>query len=560
MADDAVRPIITENGDALQKLIWPFHAGEMADRIRTFAWEVTPIGAIESWPRALRAAIDIMLPCGFPMVIMWGPHLVQIYNDRARPLYGNKEARALGQATHDCWPEVRHINEPILESVWAGETRTFEDALYPILRSSVVEDAWFTLTYSPLYDDARNVGGILLTMFETTAGKLAARRRDEVELELRSKSRHQDYVLALSDALRGTKDPAVIPNIAADFLGQFLGGCRVAISEIYGSEVSAPQVRSYVGGVPRNESLYQYEDHGEDLIRELRAGHPIAHSDIANDPNLSDETKSTHAAAQVGAILRVPILQSGTLVAILEVRYAGPHDFQPDEIALATETAERTWVAVVLARAKASLRESERRLKVVAEELKHRTRNVLTIAQGIAKQTFHYSESVDDFEVKILGRFSALASAQELISGTEGGEVSLRNLIVGNLHTLGGRDAVGLVDISGPDVILQSSVVQTFALLIHELATNATKYGALSGRGGRLSIRWSIEASRLGLIWSETGLTISPDRIGKRGYGRSLIENALPFAFGGVSQYLFTSDGIQCSLSIPMKRVVVPVK
>src|SRR3954466_1049149 len=99
----------------------------MAGRIRAHDWARTPLGSVETWPQSLRTTVDNLLACGFPTVALWGRDLVQIYNDTCRALMGVKHPAGLGQPVRDCWPEVWHINGPIYERVWAGETLTFED-------------------------------------------------------------------------------------------------------------------------------------------------------------------------------------------------------------------------------------------------------------------------------------------------------------------------------------------------------------------------------------------------------------------------------------------------
>lgn len=513
------------------------------------------MGPIDAWPQSLRNAVDLVLPCGFAMSILWGPQLIQIYNDQNRPQYGVKHPKGLGQPTYECWPEVRHINEPIYERVLTGETLTFEDALYPIARSGVVEDAWFTLTYSPLRDDEGKVGGVLMTIFETTGRKLAERRRDEIEETLKASNRRRAYLLRLSDALRGLKDPIEVQHVAAWTLGQHLGASRVAYAEDCGDGETVKLARNYTDDVPGIEGVYRYVDYGEDLVRELRAGRPVVRPDIANDPHLSDAEKSAHAVLQLGATLNVPLLKEGQLVAILAVHYAYPHDFPPDEIALVLATAGRTWDAVVLARTQLALRQGEERLKVVVDELKHRTRNLLTIVQSIAIDTFRFAASKDEFEERFFGRLSALAHAQDLLSTSDDREIRLQDLIVSELDALGVPDQLDHVEADGPAIALRNSTVQNLALAIHELATNARKYGVLSGKGGKLSIRWWVEGSQLGFEWLETGLPKAPEPGSTMGYGRHLLERALPYAFGGTTDYQRTADGIRCVISMPLYRV-----
>ncbi len=136
--------------------------------MRSFDWSATPLGPVLSWPQSLKTAADLTLACKFAMIVLWGPELIQIYNDAYREMMGCKHPAGLGQSTRRCWPEVWQINEPIYAKVMQGESITFEDQLYPIERYGFLEDAYFTLCYSPLRNERAQVQGVLVTVFETT--------------------------------------------------------------------------------------------------------------------------------------------------------------------------------------------------------------------------------------------------------------------------------------------------------------------------------------------------------------------------------------------------------
>ena len=156
--------------------------GEMAERCRAFDWVSTPLGPVEQWPQSLRTAAQLTLASIFPSIVLWGPELIQIYNEGYRPILGVKHPAGLGQRTHDCWPEVRHINAPIFDRVLQGETLTFEDALYPLLRSGVLEDAWFTLVFAPILAENGEVAGAFVTVVETTSARTARALQAEHEI------------------------------------------------------------------------------------------------------------------------------------------------------------------------------------------------------------------------------------------------------------------------------------------------------------------------------------------------------------------------------------------
>ncbi len=119
------------------------------------------------------------------MIVLWGPDLIQIYNDGYLSLMGTKHPAGIGQRTRECWPEVWHINEPIYARVWQGETLTFEDQLFPIIRRGFLENAFFTLCYSPLWDETQSIAGVVITVFETTGRVTATQDKGRTEKALR---------------------------------------------------------------------------------------------------------------------------------------------------------------------------------------------------------------------------------------------------------------------------------------------------------------------------------------------------------------------------------------
>jgi diguanylate cyclase (GGDEF)-like protein/PAS domain S-box-containing protein len=156
----------------------------MARLVRERRWAATSLGSIERWSRSLKTVVDLLLASEFPLVALWGPELVQIYNDGYREIMAGKHPEGLGQPTRECWPEVWLINEPIYRRVFAGETLTFEDKLFPIVRRGRREDAWFTLSYSPLRNEDGRVAGVLVIVFETTERHKADASRKEAERRL----------------------------------------------------------------------------------------------------------------------------------------------------------------------------------------------------------------------------------------------------------------------------------------------------------------------------------------------------------------------------------------
>ena len=159
-----------------------FHGeGELARRCREKDWSQTPLGPVESWSMSLRTTAGLVVASPTPMILLWGPQLVQIYNDGYRVVMGNKHPVGLGQPNRDCWPEVWEFTAPIYNGVIArGESFNFDDQRLVLERNGRPEEAFFTLAYSPVLDDDGDIGGVLATVLETTA--LVERARVEEAL------------------------------------------------------------------------------------------------------------------------------------------------------------------------------------------------------------------------------------------------------------------------------------------------------------------------------------------------------------------------------------------
>src|ERR1700761_4583471 len=120
-------------------------AGEMAERVRRFAWERTSIGPMSRWPEMLLGAVNVMLESQFPTVLMWGPELVLLYNDAYQPLMAEKHPKALGQLAEECWGEAWHLIGPRLVAVMShGERFYFENQLIPVVRQGELKDVYWT--------------------------------------------------------------------------------------------------------------------------------------------------------------------------------------------------------------------------------------------------------------------------------------------------------------------------------------------------------------------------------------------------------------------------------
>src|SRR5690349_11896959 len=128
---------------------FPMKSGRPRDSgasMRDFDWGATSLGSQENWPTALNFIVEVILGCGFPMSVRWGPELIMIYNDAYAPLLGDRHPRVLGKPLREVWPEIFDELGPLHLSILQGERGGFfaEDHLWRIQRYGVTEDARFT--------------------------------------------------------------------------------------------------------------------------------------------------------------------------------------------------------------------------------------------------------------------------------------------------------------------------------------------------------------------------------------------------------------------------------
>ena len=194
-------------------------------------------------------------------------------------------------------------------------------------------------------------------------------------------------------------------------------------------------------------------------------------------------------------------------------------------------------------RAEAELRDSERHLRLMVDELNHRVKNTLAIVQGLAQQSFRGGGVATEVRASFEGRLAALAAAHDLLTRKKWEGAELRDLVVAAVAAH--RDE--RVAIDGPSLELPPKLAVTLALVLHELCTNAAKYGALSAPAGRVAITWTKSGEQLSLHWVESGgpPVATP---GRRGFGTRMIERALASEAGGMARLDFRPEGVVCEI------------
>ncbi len=209
------------------------------------------------------------------------------------------------------------------------------------------------------------------------------------------------------------------------------------------------------------------------------------------------------------------------------------------------------------------LRDLQERQRILVAELQHRTRNLIGVVRQMADKTARASTDLADFRTRYRDRLDALARVQGLLSRLkEHDRVAFDELVRTELAAHGAEpEEDDRVEIAGPlGVRLRSTTVQTLAMALHELATNAVKYGALGQPDARLVIRWDLSDDPekghpwLHIDWRETGVVMPDADTGPQGggQGRELIERALPYQLAAETTYVLESDGVHCTIAMPV--------
>jgi len=196
----------------------------------------------------------------------------------------------------------------------------------------------------------------------------------------------------------------------------------------------------------------------------------------------------------------------------------------------------------------------EKHHRVLAKEVAHRLRNTMAVVNSIVMLTARTAPSVAAFKEALLGRFAAISRTNDsLIRGTWT-EASVRLLLETELAPY--RDGEGKITLTGPDLSIDGQLAVALALVLHELATNAAKYGALSTSAGLLRVDWRVSpgtTSGLELIWEERGgPPVRPPT--RRGFGSQLITHSLG-PHGGEATTTYAPQGFSCTISLPLGGV-----
>ncbi|HEY8576865.1 MAG TPA: PAS domain-containing protein [Devosia sp.] len=195
-------------------------------------------------------------------------------------------------------------------------------------------------------------------------------------------------------------------------------------------------------------------------------------------------------------------------------------------------------------------KEAEEHRKLLARELSHRVKNSLATAQAVFLQSIRSADSLEDAQRRAVGRVQALAGAQDLLTQEGWSSATLRDVVDKSLLPFGSET----IRVAGPRVMLGAKAVSTLSLALHELATNSTKYGALSVAGGSVTVTWTLESGDPGTLrfyWSEMdGPAVAPPK--RRGFGTRIVETTVQAELKGEAKLDFRPDGVKYEIIAPL--------
>ena len=171
--------------------------GKMGSLIRSMDWSQSSLGPVTGWPQSLRTTVSICLASDLPICVIWGPDLVQIYNDAYRVICGSKHPRSMGQNFSECWSEAWPVIGTAHDSALAGDTAFLESQQIFLQRHGYIEECFFTFSFSPVRDEAGRVGGLFHPVIEMTTQVLSERRTRI----LRDLSAHTSKAKSVNEAL-----------------------------------------------------------------------------------------------------------------------------------------------------------------------------------------------------------------------------------------------------------------------------------------------------------------------------------------------------------------------
>lgn len=476
------------------------HTGPAARLVRDFDWGRTPLGRVETWPQSLKTATALLIQSPVPIVMLWGEEGVMIYNDAYSVFAGHRHPALFGSNVREGWPEVADFSDNVMKVGLAGGILAYQDQELTLHRKGYPEQVWMNLDYSPVLDESGKPAGVIAIVIETT-DRVLAERRNRAEFQ-----RLQALFSQAPTFMTMVSGPEHVFTLVNPEYRKLIGGRDVI-------------------GLAVRDALPEVADQGFlDLLDHVYS--------------------SGEAVTRTAQRILLRWRDQGPL----EERFL---DFVYQPIRDEDGTVAHIFVqgSDVTERVRA-----ENHQRLLINELNHRVKNSLAAVQSIVTQTLRHATTPKDAAQAITARIMALSGAHNVLTRENWDGADLRALVESAIHPFRGPgpDAFRL---SGPDMRVGPYAAISIALALHELGTNAVKYGALSVPAGRVRIGWSVGGDQLfRLDWTEAG---GPPVVesGRRGFGSRLILQVLPDQLQGQARIDYRPDGVAFTLTASVEAV-----
>lgn len=475
--------------------------GECGALMRAVDWSSNPLGKPSGWPKELRVIVGVMLGSKQPMFIVWGPTQTTLYNDAYAKICGNRHPVAMGQPFHEIWFDIWEQLDPIVSDAYNGISTSMDDIELIMHRNGFPEETHFAFSYSPIRGSSGEVLGMFCPCVETTEQVIMHRRLEKE----RGHMRHVfESALGAVAILSG-------PNHIITFANseyQTLAGHRAIIGRTVANAMTEVVEQGFIELLDSVLSTGEtYTGRGVEIELQRTPSGPV-------EKRVVDFTY--HA-------IRGPDGQAeGIFVQAIDI----------------TERAD-----------------AERQQQLLNNELAHRMKNQLSLIQSIANQTFRTASDIHDARVSLTKRISVLARAHDLLLSDKAESASV-NAILHQVMSLHGHPDDGTFQISGPaDVLVGPRATLSLSLMLHELSTNAAKYGALSMDAGQVSVSWHVDATSSGaqfvLEWEEIGgpPVTEPTHSGS---GTRLLKAGVSSAQFCQVEVSYRPKGVHCMIRVDM--------
>ncbi|WP_312015468.1 GAF domain-containing protein [Bradyrhizobium manausense] len=385
--------------------------------------------------------------------------------------------------------------------------------------------------------------GALRNLARQVMSQLELRRalaeRDTLLAAEKDAETRRNGLLNIGDRLRNALTIGDVTRSATAIIGESLKVDRAAFGHFDSSGEFVDVEPDWTGsGIASAAGRHRLADYGHDLQRGLLEGDALIVPDVLNDPITADHAERL-LSLDIRSVVNVPVIDRGRTTGILIVHAKQPRTWPPETLVYLRNIADRVEAEIARIRA-------ETQQRFLNHELSHRMKNTMALVQAIASQTLRTipeQEPVKAFSDRLM----ALSLAHDVLLRQNWGSASVGTIVESTVCAFAD---IARFDISGQTVALGSRATQSLSLVLHELTTNALKYGALSNDAGRVALSWKVEDEEAGptfhLDWREVGgpAVTAPTL---RGFGTRLLKMGLGGTGG--AQLAYHASGFEATFA-----------